>query len=66
MSEMDRFGQPQRTQMTPATTSVATTAVSPRSEIVNRVTKFYNEHPTLVKILGTIAVAQLARSLTRR
>ena len=65
MSDMDRFGQPQRTQMTP-TTSVAATAASPRSEIVNRVTRFYNDHPTLVKIVGTIAVAQLARSLMRR
>jgi hypothetical protein len=65
MSYMDRFGQPQGTQTTP-TTAVATTAPSTRSDIVGRLSQFYSDHPTLVKILGTIAVAQLARKMTRR
>ena len=65
MNEMDRFGQPQATPMS-SSTSVATTASRAGSEIVSRFQKFYAEHPTLVKILGTIAVAQLARSMTRR
>ena len=68
MSYMDRFGQPESTPMAPTTpsTSVATTASRAGSEIVSRFQKFYAEHPTLVKVLGTIAVAQLARSMTRR
>jgi len=43
--------------------NVATYAKEHQPEIFRRATEFYAQHPTLVKVLGTVAIASIARRL---
>lgn len=37
-----------------------------RPEVFNRAMEFYAQHPTLVKVLGTLAIAKIAQQLSTR
>jgi hypothetical protein len=43
--------------------SVAAYAKEHQPELFRRATEFYAQHPTLVKVLGTVAIASIARRL---
>ena len=52
---------------TPADTgTLAAHVQQQRPEIFNQAMAFYAQHPTLVKMLGTLAIARIAQQLTNR
>ena len=52
---------------TPAETGTLAAHVhQERPEIFNQAMAFYAQHPTLVKMLGTLAIARIAQQLTNR
>src|SRR3954452_15989714 len=45
---------------------LATHAQQTRPDVFNQAMQFYAQHPTLVKVLGTMAIAKIAQRLSER
>jgi hypothetical protein len=68
-SEVTRAGVSPSVAQDPSTAtpqdvgSIAAYAKEHQPELFRRATEFYAQHPTLVKVLGTVAIASIARRL---